>query len=112
MSTKCLQERTRILPFTSTFVPQFFLLIKDMMHMKKKMKVLIALVCLGAVYLVTKEMENKPISDLAFQNIEALAQGEGPENHVCFNYGDIDCYGVKVDYKMTGLNLDPERETE
>ena len=79
--------------------------------MKKRMKVLIALVCLGAVYLVTKEMENKPISDLAFQNIEALAQGEGfPENFICFNNGDIDCYGHKVDYKATGFGLRPDEE--
>ena len=88
-----------------------FLLIKDMMHMKKKMKVLIALVCLGAVYLVTKEMENKPISDLAFQNIEALAQGEGfPENFYCINAGDIDCYGHKVEDKYTGFSLRPDEE--
>ena len=80
------------------------------MHMKKKMKVLIALVCLGAVYLVTKEMENKPISDLAFQNIEALAQYETGENYFCINFGDIDCDGVKVEDKYTGLSLRPDEE--
>ncbi|MDO4756396.1 MAG: hypothetical protein Q4A54_08635 [Parabacteroides sp.] len=52
---------------------------------------------------------------MAFQNVGALAQGEGygfPENFYCINAGDIDCYGDKVDYKFSGFSIDPERETE
>ena len=77
-----------------------------------KKKVLLIVIGLGAIYGASRYFGTETVSDLAFQNVEALAQGEGPENHVCFNYGDIDCYGAKVDYKMTGFGLDPERETE
>lgn len=78
-----------------------------------KKKVLLIVIGLGVIYGASRYLGTETVSDLAFQNVEALAQGEGfNENFICINPGDIDCYGDKVDYKMTGLSLDPERETE
>ena len=79
-----------------------------------KKKVLLILVGLGAIYGASHYFGTETVSDLAFQNVEALAQGEGgfPENFYCINAGDIDCYGYKVEDKYTGFSLDPERETE
>lgn len=79
---------------------------------KMKKKVLVVLIGLGAIYGASRFTGNESVSDLAFQNIEALAQYETGENYYCINFGDIDCNGVKVDYKMTGFSIDPERETE
>ena len=82
---------------------------------KMKKKVLVVLIGLGAIYGASQYARNESVSDLAFQNVEALAQGEGygfPENFYCINAGDIDCYGDKVDFKYTGFSIDPERETE
>jgi hypothetical protein len=77
-----------------------------------KKKVLLIVIGLGAIYGASHYFGTETVSDLAFQNVEALAQYETGENYFCINFGDIDCDGVKVDYKMTGLGLDPERETE
>jgi hypothetical protein len=78
-----------------------------------KKKVLLIVIGLGAIYGASRYLGTETVSDLAFQNVEALAQGEGNQgNYYCINYGDIDCYGDKVDYKITGFGLDPERETE
>ena len=77
-----------------------------------KKKVLLIEIGLGAIYGTSRYFGTETVSDLAFQNVEALAQYETGENYYCLNFGDIDCNGVKVDYKMTGLSLDPERETE
>ena len=78
-----------------------------------KKKVLLIVIALGAIYGASRYLGTETVSDLAFQNVEALAQGEGfPENFYCINVGDIDCYGDKVEDKYTGFGLDPERETE
>ena len=77
-----------------------------------KKKVLLIVIGLGAIYGAFHYFGTETVSDLAFQNVEALAQYETGENYYCINFGDVDCDGVKVDYKFTGLSLDPERETE
>lgn len=77
-----------------------------------KKKVLLIVIGLGAIYGVSRYLGTETVSDLAFQNVEALAQYETGENYYCINFGDIDCDGVKVEAKYTGLSLDPERETE
>jgi hypothetical protein len=77
-----------------------------------KKKVLLIVIGLGAIYGASHYLGSETVSDLAFQNVEALAQYETGENYFCINFGDIDCDGVKVDYKATGFSLDPERETE
>jgi hypothetical protein len=84
----------------------------NLLDMKKK--VLLIVIALGAIYGASRYLGTETVSELAFQNVEALAQGEGgfPENFYCINAGDIDCYGHKVEDKYTGFGLDPERETE
>lgn len=77
-----------------------------------KKKVLLIVIGLGAIYGASHYFGTETVSDLAFQNVEALAQYETGENYFCINFGDIDCDGVKVEDKYTGLSLDPERETE
>ena len=76
-----------------------------------KKKVLLIVIGLGAIYGASHYLGSETVSDLAFQNVEALAQGEGfNENFYCINRGDIDCYGDKVDYKATGFGLRPDEE--
>ena len=77
-----------------------------------KKKALLIVIGLGAIYGASHYFGTETVSDLAFQNVEALAQYETGENYFCINFGDIDCDGVKVEDKYTGLSLDPERETE
>ena len=44
-----------------------------------------------------------PLSELALENVEALANGEGHENYGCIGDGEIDCYGMKVAIRVDGL---------
>lgn len=55
---------------------------------------------LGAYFYVQNEKEN--LTDLALDNIEALAQGENT-NLYCFGEGDIDCKGIKVKKRFDGI---------
>lgn len=55
---------------------------------------------LGAYFYVQTEKEN--LTDLALDNIEALAQGENT-NLYCFGEGDIDCEGIKVKKRFDGI---------
>lgn len=65
---------------------------------------IIALCLLGSLYFNNIQSHNDALTDLAFENIEALASGEGPnENFMCYNWGDIECHGIKVERKTTGL---------
>ena len=42
---------------------------------KKMLKVTVALVCMGGMYLFTRSSQSQPLTDLTKANIEALAQG-------------------------------------
>ncbi|MDR3269623.1 MAG: NVEALA domain-containing protein [Tannerella sp.] len=42
-----------------------------------------------------------PVSDLALENIEALASGESSLT-ICYGSGTIDCNGAKVETKIIG----------
>lgn len=74
--------------------------------MKKNIsKGVIALFCLGSIYFFNTP-DTTPTNQLAFENVEALAQGEGPtENYRCYGTGSIDCHGYKVDEKISGYSL-------
>lgn len=65
----------------------------------------IALLCLlGGMYFYSTQSDKNVLNDLAFENIEALALEEGPnENFVCFGWGDIECHGRKVERKTSGF---------
>ena len=75
-----------------------------------KKKVLLIVIALGATYGASRYLGTETVSDLAFQNVEALAQYETGENYFCINFGDIDCDGVKVEDKYTGFSLRPDEE--
>lgn len=45
------------------------------------------------------------MNELALKNVEALAQGEW-SNHLCYGKGDIEYDGMKVKYRIDGLNLE------
>lgn len=74
--------------------------------MKKNIgKGIVALFCLGGIYFLNTP-DTTVTSRLAFENIEALAEGEGSgENYKCYGTGSIDCYGRKVEEKITGFSL-------
>lgn len=65
------------------------------------LKFLVGIACLaGIYYYASTEKEN--LTDLALENIEALAQNENT-NHLCLGEGDIDCDGLKVKMRIDGL---------
>lgn len=67
------------------------------------LKVSFLLVAIVGIYCF-QEKENNTIKNLAFENIEALAAGEGTGG-VCIGSGSVDCRGYKVDWKVTGFSL-------
>jgi hypothetical protein len=74
--------------------------------MKKKISKLlfIAVVMVSCFYFFSEERNS--VETLLFDNVEALASGEGGGGYRCYNSGDIDCYGHKVDYMIDGISLD------
>ncbi|WP_456087818.1 NVEALA domain-containing protein [Parabacteroides sp.] len=76
--------------------------------MKKKtlVKLILAAGCLMAAYCFSGNRETTDLNKLAFQNIEALAQGENDADANCFGCGSVDCRGHKVEYKISGLSLE------
>jgi hypothetical protein len=57
----------------------------------------------GVPYFALRASHVPQMTDLAFENVEALAQGENGSLVVCFGFGEVDCYGAKVEVKYTGL---------
>lgn len=45
------------------------------------------------------------MDQLFLSNVEALANNEGV-NFFCYGEGDIDCHGMKVEFKVQGVSLD------
>ena len=76
--------------------------------MKRETLVKLILVtgCLMAEYCLSGNRETTDLNKLAFQNIEALAQGENDADANCFGCGSVDCRGHKVEYKISGLSLE------
>lgn len=73
---------------------------------RKSIKSCIALLCLlGGMYFHSIQSDKNVINDLAFKNIEALALTEEDpnENYWCYNWGDIECHGDKVERKTSGF---------
>lgn len=61
--------------------------------MKNKIKFsLLSILILAIGYNVYTSQEKTKLSDLAIENIEALAQGEGPSMLGCKPYDDATCY--------------------
>ena len=73
---------------------------------KKMLKVTVALVCMGGMYLFTRSSLPQPLTDLTKANIEALAQGEESNgNYKCYGSGNVECNGSYVQYKVSGYHL-------
>lgn len=51
------------------------------------------------------ELKLLEMNQLFLSNVEALANDEGV-NFFCYGEGDIDCHGMKVEFKVEGLSLD------
>lgn len=65
------------------------------------LKFLVGSICLlGAYFYAQPEKEN--LTDLALENVEALAQNENT-NYFCSGHGDIDCDGIKVKIRFDGF---------
>lgn len=73
--------------------------------MKRSLKVTwIALAALAGVSYLSFRAGDKPrIADLAFENMEALADGEDSSMFICFGSGEVDCAGAKVEVKYSDL---------
>ena len=73
---------------------------------KKMLKITVALICMGGMYLFTRSSQSQPLTDLTKANIEALAQGEqSNENYFCLGIGNIECYGSFVEEKYSIYHL-------
>lgn len=72
--------------------------------MKRLLKISFLSTCIAAAFYFSTS-ENEEVHDLVFNNIEALASGEGSSDH-CFGSGSVDCRGYKVDWKISGYSLD------
>lgn len=60
-------------------------------------------ICSGSLYFFRQQTENeKPVSDLALANVEALASGESG-NFRCLGHGDVECYGYRVRMRFDNL---------
>lgn len=60
-------------------------------------------ICSGSIYFFQQQAENeKPVSDLALANVEALASGESG-NFMCLSNGDVECNGYRVKMKFENL---------
>jgi hypothetical protein len=57
----------------------------------------------GASYAVLCANHKPQITDLVFENVEALAQGEGVNTIYCLGSGEVDCVGDKVDVMYINL---------
>lgn len=68
---------------------------------QKLVKLLAGIICLVGIYLFTRT-EKENLTDLALENIEALARNENT-NFYCIGEGDIDCNGIKVKRRFDGL---------
>ena len=76
------------------------------MKRKTLAKLILATGCFMAAHCLFYNKETTDLNKLAFQNIEALAQGENDEGANCYGCGSVDCRGYKVEYKISGLSLE------
>ena len=64
-------------------------------------------IAVGSIDVIDKITgDEEVVSNLALENIDALASGEGSGNIGCALSGDIDCFGHKVKYRIEDYSLD------
>lgn len=71
--------------------------------MKSKLKLVGIIVVLITGFCFSSNKKQVPA--LALENIEALANGEGGNGVNCYGDGPIDCAGIFVKMKISGLSL-------
>lgn len=78
-----------------------------LIKMKKAcLKITIGITCMVAAVCCLYMQDDRNVTDLVSSNIEALANEEGPMGGVlCLDSGSIDCYGDKVEMKVTNYSL-------
>jgi hypothetical protein len=74
----------------------------SMKHITKSVLVSCSLLA-GVSYFALRANHESQMTDLAFENVEALAQGEDGDSVYCVGDGEVDCRDVKVEVKYTGL---------
>lgn len=81
--------------------------IKSVKMKKIFLKITICMACTVIATCCLYSQGDKNVTDLASSNIEALANGEGPGVPVmCLGRGSVECYGDKVEIKVTNYSLD------
>lgn len=75
--------------------------------MKKKVLIYLGaiLICSGSLFGYNLSSRGVKLTDISLENVEALAQSEGYYVR-CYNYGDIDCLGEKVEFRYDFTSLD------
>ncbi|WP_099464532.1 MULTISPECIES: NVEALA domain-containing protein [Parabacteroides] len=76
-------------------------------HKTLKILLIVSVIAAGCFFIPKKN----DIHNLAFNNIEALAGGEGSSTG-CMGTGSIECYGHYVEIKISGVRLVPKGEEE
>ena len=72
---------------------------------KFKMTIGMAIIACVATWCYSNtKQEVSGVNEMVWANIEALAQNESG-NYMCWDSGDIDCYGHKVFYKFEDFSL-------
>ena len=74
--------------------------------MKKKISLLVFIISVTTGSFCFLAEEKNSVETLLFDNIEALAQKEGGDFYRCYGWGEIDCYGLKVEFMIDGMDLD------
>lgn len=73
--------------------------------MKAIIKITVCAACLTITCLYSRQTQDS-VSELVNSNVEALASGEHSTTFYCYGSGSVDCYGVWVEMKISGLSLD------
>lgn len=75
------------------------------MKRKNVMKVILLVLCMAGGCLFQFGNKQAVLNDLAMDNIEALAGGEGTGGYTCLGSGSVDCHGDYVEIKVDGYSL-------
>ncbi|MDR1913019.1 MAG: NVEALA domain-containing protein [Clostridiales bacterium] len=63
-----------------------------------KMLILLVFVMGGLSWFIGNERQL--VTDLTKSNVEALAGGEGGDHAYCYGYGEIECFGNRVEMRI------------
>lgn len=78
---------------------------KILNDMKALLFLILVVLCICLDSHQGNELKSLEMNQLFLSNVEALANNEGV-NFFCYGEGDIDCHGMKVEFKVQGVSLD------